>query len=396
MYKTICYIYITPVLRSSYKRHGIKALSEKGYKIRIFDISPVVNKIAYENVKKDLLEEEKMPVEVFYSKKEISNAIHMLESQSTLVIPYFDFSLDYLFVYRELSKANLKFGFIHRVNSEAKMPKIEKSRIFNYFKRISIHNVINSILIRIPKRFLPIKKAEFIVFGGLENREIYRKINLVDARTREIIIHALNFEDCISNEEKEGFIEQKYAVFLDQYMPFHPDHLELGIKIDPKQYYSELNKLFEKIETMLDLEVIIAAHPKADYEKYRDVFGQRKKIKFKTVPLIENAEMVIANFSTAIAYVPFYKKRLLICDSNCLNKYKYFSRRVAYWSKELDIEPVNLSDKIDDATLNQCLSEEINLDAYEQCIKDTLKGDFSWNKTEYIHFWDKFEKEVLI
>lgn len=393
MYQMICYFYITPVLKSHCIRHGYNVLYKKGYKIKIYELSPVLNPVAYNSVKKDLLEDERFRVNTLYTKEEIIEAIRKLPSKKVIAIPYFDFNLDYYFVYKELSKCRIDVTLLHRVNTEARIPGINRNRINQYFRNISMHNVRNSLFIRIPKKLIPIKKAKYMILGGRENFEEYVNVNLVDRKTKFVNIHALNFEDCISCKD-DRLIDGDYAVFLDQYMPFHPDHIDIGIKINADQYYGELEKLFDVIQKTYGYKIIIAAHPKADYDTNL-YFEKYEKIKFKTVPLIRDCKLVIANFTTALSYVAFFKKKLIICDSSCFKDYDYFNRRVVYWSQELGIAPLNLSDNdIDVSFIREKVESPIDLNLYKKCIQDTMKRDFKW-KRKYVGFWNEFENKVL-
>ena len=67
-------------------------------------------------------------------------------------------------------------------------------------------------------------------------------------------------------EQKTDIITSNTIVFLDEYLPYHPDFDLLKMeKINANQYYKELNNFFSKIEAHTSSRVVIAAHPKANY-----------------------------------------------------------------------------------------------------------------------------------
>ncbi len=392
MYDTICYIYISPPLKSCIYRHGYEFYKSKGYEIKIYDLSPIVDTVAYRKVKKDLIDTAGYSINVMKSKNMFRDEVKKWETD-TIAIPYFDFNLDYYFCYRSLSENKIPFLLIHRVNSDSKVVAIDSKKIKSWIRNISIHNLLNSIFIRIPKSLLPIRKAKAIAFGGSENILNYSKINLIDKKTKRIYIHALNYEDCIKAVKSKKKYEGEYAVFLDQYMPFHPDHINAGVKIDPAKYYQEIECLFEFIHEEYNYNIIIAAHPKADYEKY-GYFSKWEKVKFDSANLVKNSSLVIANFSTAIAYVSFFKKKIIICDSDEFKPYLYFENCIKYWSSELGVFPVNLT-YFSREEIKSRLKDEVDLNKYRACIRHTMKSNFEWdNKYEY--FWDVLEREALI
>ena len=53
--------------------------------------------------------------------------------------------------------------------------------------------------------------------------------------------------------------------FLDLNVFSHPDFIvDLNLQVDAEKNYAEINAIFEKIESSLGLEAIIAAHPRAN------------------------------------------------------------------------------------------------------------------------------------
>lgn len=393
-YNTICYLYITPVLKTNNVRHGYDYLIKRGYEVKIFDLSPCLNIIAYKNVTKDLLNEKSYNLTRFFSKKDIKFAIEQ-ETNKTLFIPYFDFYQDVFFIFRTLSKNNFSFGYIHRVNSEVKVSNLKKERIVNYIKKISIHQIINSIFIRMPRKSLKLNMADFMVFGGLENNNYYKKINLCGDKTRYINIHALNYEDCINQDQIVESPKEPFAVFLDQYMPFHPDHLAENVKISPQIYYDELNLFFDTVKEVTKLDVVIAAHPKANNEINQKMFPKHKIVKMNTVSLIKNAELVIANFSTAISYATYYEKPVILCNSKVFHKYYWFKDRIKYWEKELNESSINLSIQNKKEWSNYIKRIRVDKKAYQNCVRDTMKANYDRNDKEKESFWKVFEKELL-
>ncbi len=103
----------------------------------------------------------------------------------------------------------------------------------------------------------------------------------------------------------------RYAVFLDQYLPHHPDFKLLGLKtlVEPSRYYALLNAHFERLERRHGVEMIVAAHPKADYRD--NPFGGRKILRGAARPLVRFCEFALTSYSTALSYAVLDAKPLL-------------------------------------------------------------------------------------
>ena len=105
----------------------------------------------------------------------------------------------------------------------------------------------------------------------------------------------------------ERIVEGKYAVFLDIYLPSHPDHPLVGMRaVDPAVYFTDLNRFFASVEHKYGLEVVIAMHPKARY--LNDEFRGRRLVCGQTPELVRDAEFVICHASTSVSYAVFNRK----------------------------------------------------------------------------------------
>lgn len=118
-----------------------------------------------------------------------------------------------------------------------------------------------------------------------------------------------------------NLIEEKYVVFLDEYYPFHTDLEICGLKAVPyEEYYNELNRLFKNIEDKFHLEVVIAAHPKAQLYKEKDFFEGRKVIFGKTAELVKYSKFAMVHDSTALGFAIATEKPLLFLNAELIKK----------------------------------------------------------------------------
>jgi hypothetical protein len=127
-----------------------------------------------------------------------------------------------------------------------------------------------------------------------------------DAR-KTVPVALFDYDQFAQAEPGERLVEEKYAVFLDNYMPFHSDHALVGMPpLDPEVYYEKLHRFFSAVERRHGLRVVIAAHPRSRYCK--DEFRGREIIPGKTVELTRDADLLLFHASTSVSYAVLGRK----------------------------------------------------------------------------------------
>lgn len=157
--------------------------------------------------------------------------------------------------------------------------------------------------------FLPLLYPATFDFVCGKNQLNYLPSKIQTFLKRTVIVPHVDYMKSV--EEHEVVKEKHYAVFLDQYLPFHSDFAKSEAKpviVDSSKYYDELNNLFDIIEKM-GYEVIIAEHPKAEYEN--DEFCGRRMFINETETLIKYSDLVIFDYSSAISWALIYEKDIL-------------------------------------------------------------------------------------
>lgn len=113
------------------------------------------------------------------------------------------------------------------------------------------------------------------------------------------------------------------AVFLDEFLPFHPDYLlekDMDPRLDPAAYYEGLNRFFDHVEKSAGLSVVIAVHPRARYEDMPDPFRGRRREKGATVELVRDSSLVLAHASTALNFAILYRKPVILLTNKRLDR----------------------------------------------------------------------------
>jgi hypothetical protein len=162
--------------------------------------------------------------------------------------------------------------------------------------------------------------------------------------------------------------EEAYNLFVDESVDYAPDAKMLGCAVshNPSAYYVRLNRLFDEIESWSGIPVVIAASGKYHYTK--DRFEGRRLIYGQTLPLIQNAKLVIGHMSLALDQCLVSKKPVLIVDDPDFTELK--RRGFAISLMHFVAKPI-LMTTMTRAVYSQALVPQI--EAMEQLVWDYLK-----------------------
>jgi hypothetical protein len=173
--------------------------------------------------------------------------------------------------------------------------------------RVFITNRIASVLKR---TFLlkPLKYELHTCSKATTDYKVDKCTKIVEFNSTDFV-RANNVEDNLENHAK-------YCLFIDQNMTSHPDFNNRGMySLTESSYYDGLINLFRVVQKQTGLEIIVAAHPTANYSNCNP-FGNIKIVYGKTVKLSKNASLIITHYSTAFSYGVIFKKPLLFVTSD--------------------------------------------------------------------------------
>lgn len=206
----------------------------------------------------------------------------------------------------------------------------------------SFGQILTALSMRVPLRWLGIRPAASVLAGGSASVEgcarLYRR--LVVPSTELVFTHAHDYDRVL----EAGLTPDTTgpAVFLDEFMPFHPDwaHLGMAPPIGADEYYGALRSLFTELEGRHGLRVVIAAHPRASYRE--PWFGPREVHFGQTCELVRQAPLVIAHMSTALSYAVLYRKPVLFATQDRLAAHYPTGPAIERMAEVLGGRPLNL------------------------------------------------------
>lgn len=293
MIKKIIFINYEKISNKIFRDYKTDYLMSQGINIEYWDVTRLITNEVHRS--------EINYVFIIDSFNEFDKKLEFEEDKKTLIIPLFYLMGNSIKLYLHLNKYNLKtaffpFGMWPSPNLSKKQQIWSKKLSFYSLKEIFL-NQISKFL----KKGGFIKEFDFVFAAGMVATNKFpnscvKQVNYYDFDTFKNI-----------NDTAKTLINGDFCVFLDNNAPFHPDVILLGSKhIDNETYFKETNKFFKKIEDKYGFEVVIAAHPSANYTQ--DTFNGRKILKHKTAELVRDSKLVLSSLTTSISFPILFNK----------------------------------------------------------------------------------------
>ena len=379
--KSVGFFLISPFTKRDYNRFGIEILKKK-FNVYVFDLS-----ILYDNNFNDNL----------------SKTYHFDNyfSISSLDVSQFDkFNLDFAIDFLDISPLSYKIRSILKINKtsiskvqNALIPESElknnipfiKKIIKNIFKLSSWRNIIFSFQKLInPKIFF---ESDEIFVGGSSGE------NLIASTFSKNIIpsHSFDYDIFLDIDKKKNVFIEKYIVFVDQNLAFHTDikFLKLNQVVTAEKYYQSLEMFFQKFEYLYGLKLIIAAHPRSNYELYPNIFKGRDVIKGNTPELIKCSSHVIMHASTSVSFAVLWNKPISFVTTDEISDSFYFinikMNANLFCKKIINIDNYNIDE------IKRSYNDKINHDLYSRYKKEFIFHPNSPNK----FFWEIYSDYAL-
>ena len=223
-----------------------------------------------------------------------------------------------------------------------------------------------------------------IVFAGGEFMQAHNRF-----AARVIPINSSDYDQYrqVKLANPPPLVEGRYAVFLDVYLTDHPDNKVMGwSRIAPDPYFGALNRFFERLEEKFGIEIVIAAHPKADYRNINP-FNGRRIIQNCTPQLVKDCTFVVSHSSLSQSQAILNQKPIVFVyttEMTSVYKHTYVNEiydAAAYLDAALyNIDEIYSNDQID--------LKKVDLVRYENYKYSFLVSRESEHKATSEIFWN--------
>jgi hypothetical protein len=314
----IIYLVESKFCKRDYNRFGLDILTKRGYSdIEVWDFSCWFRlKYFKKYTPKDLL----------LGKGYISITNKSLAMKLLKELPYdcifiilFGVHAKSIDVFNYLNKHRYKYGFVsfgllppvqHSLLTKIKIEATTPIQAFKFLSR----KILGKVKIYVLGSII---RPKFVILGGSAATSKFIRDETILLKS-----HTLDYNLFI-NLKSEKSIEQdeKYAVFLDEGSPYHPDTIGEATSISPECYYPILNSFFDYIEFDMGIKVIISPHPRSNYAKTGNPFNDRSIVSQPACSVVKNSEFVMAHSSTSVGFAVLHKRPILFLNSRTFHCY---------------------------------------------------------------------------
>jgi hypothetical protein len=219
-----------------------------------------------------------------------------------IIIPEFFFGAENKKVWKIVCSTNALLIKLERYgNTNLAMSESVVSKLLRH---LSIKSVI---------RF--IKHRKFLSYAHKNNIRQYDKLFTSQNVKCDLRINHPDYDDYLLHKDEIPLLDYKYICFIDVGFGIHPDELFYDkICNDNVLWQSKLNNFFDYIEKKYGMPVVIAVHPKINYPS--TAFGGREKVKYKTLNLVLNSELVLQDMSNSISFSIIANKKIGLIVTN--------------------------------------------------------------------------------
>jgi hypothetical protein len=357
----VIYIGYQPISKKFYSDFYIDKCIASGFEVEYWDISNLYfpdlkleNSFYFANSK------------YINSFRELKVLLSIAKLKSTIFIIHITFNFKVWRLFSILSLYNCTLVFfangMHPSPDRSLSLKIKEIILLFDYKRLirGLEAKIGSL----PKNLKIFKSYDYIFKAGTEGcKSIGVGYHIDINKGRVIDINSPDYDKFLATFEDSPIIDEPYCVFLDQYLPYHPDFPICGIKtVGANDYYKHLNKFFEFIENKFKIKVIIAAHPKAIKYKSENPFDSRLIVFDKTCELVRDSKFVLTHHSNSISFPILFKKPILFITSQAEKETMYlFYELVIYYGKFLNCQVIHF----DNINKKEDINLFVDIDRYE-------------------------------
>ena len=310
--KVVFFRYI-PLTELICKSHFMDWLVAKGITVEYLDLS----KIFYPNFGFTDNTDRKYIIRIS-SYSELNKYLSIQNKQTTLFISIVTFEWRVCRLFRILTKHNCKLGVFAR--GFFPVPKVKKvAKLFRIIRHLNLKKTLSILKNRIVywiKKNGWIKTYDVVYLTGSKAISAIGIGYQLDNKDSLIVeVNTADYDNHL-NKSNKALVNESYAIFLDENLPYHPDTKLFGINtISEKDYFPELNRFFDRLEDDFNIKIIIAAHPKAINYKTVNPFDGREIIINLTDDLVTNSAFVIVHDSTSIAFAVLHQKPIISVTS---------------------------------------------------------------------------------
>ncbi len=354
MIEKVIFLVSSPWTERDHQRFGVDTLEKKhGFKVGILDMTSILAPSANNtSVYSGYLSDRR--IQILNDKESVARALAQLDARTTFVFNELGEDPNRKFIYRLLSQCGLRQGIL--TTNVQPLPPVSVKNLLSKLRDPSravafLKARIEKNCSRVIDRIRPIPGVDLWVATNKQDMARYPFPR--DKRTEILFGHALDYDLYLNNGTPRRSLNGKTAVFIDQYLPYHPDFARFNIDcyVKAQTYYPALRRFFEFIKENTNATVEVAAHPRSDYSKHPESFAGYSISKGETRDLVARSCCVIAHNTTAVSFAVLYRKPIIFAMTREL-QVSPLQMHIQTLSGMLGKKPINIDGPLDRVDLN--------------------------------------------
>lgn len=348
MIKTVIFLVSHPFGQRDYDRYGIQTFKANGFDIRVWDLTPFLFPVVHQSVTlTDPIDWDKLTV--FQREEDFIAALDEHGAES-FIFNTEVYNRNTFRIYRTISQRRIPYC-VSVLNPGPVLRDVSARSYIRRFQQLTPKKLVSYVFKHIPPRCFKIRAARMVLAVGSQC-----SIRRPDVTSATQIVYGHNSDyDIYLRLGRDGDASSRTAVFLDNYLPFHPDNLYSGHEspVTPARYYSALTSLFDRFERASGMKVVVASHPRSNYEQRPGLFGDRQVVRGRTPELVKMTSLVMVTFSAAVNFPVLFRKPCMFLTTDELEASMY-GPYIHQCASEFRKRPINI-DRPGDVDLAEAL-----------------------------------------
>jgi len=310
----VVYLVSSPLSDRDFNRFGIGRWIERGFNVKVLDFTMLLKPKYWKHFSSDSLSSSFNDVVMIKSIRMMKQFLKNYDDDCIFIDLIDDFSYLEFKIRRIIKKRGTLIQL--RMKMFPTYDDTTETGIRRYllkFKRVfSDPSMINKKISAIIRQYLQIVSDYLIVSGGSS------PINTNHSKADSIIrVHSFDYDYVLKDKTPNGKLNNSTGIlFLDTFAPFHPDKIYSSRKgggLTPGNYYSAINKGLFSLQKELGYDVLIAAHPRSDYNNQNVKCYSFPNVKDETYQLIKQSHIVVSHVSLSLHWaIVMYKPVILV------------------------------------------------------------------------------------
>ena len=357
-----------PYTRFDHNRFGIDTLEKRGFSVEFWDCSKIFRP-QFQGAQRASDINGFSGLRFFMNKRSLLDNIAGLTSRDTLMTTM-GFSVSTWSVLRQIAKSKASWGTLRL--GALPIPPTEshfRSRLEKFIRRPS--TAVNFILQKLPPEIFGLRPYDLVLIGG-KAPWLGAPARLKGANTKILDVPSFDYGLHLrAMNEKEEADHSQNVVFLDDGGPLHRDQFIFNTPFPctQEEYFYNLNSFFRLVEKKFGYSVVVASHPRVDYEKMGNPFEGRKIVQGETPKWVKNSNFVLSYCSTAVSFAVINKKPVVFLALNP-NKRNAFDPLTQSVASKIGKTPIYWNGKGD---INWDHELAVNQDYYDQYMDTYIK-----------------------